>query len=33
MCANVIDAENVWMIQRTGGLRFLLKAIQPIGVF
>src|SRR5438105_4093794 len=30
--ADVEDDENVWMIERAGGLCLLLKAIQPISV-
>ena len=30
---DVKDGENVWMIERGSGARFLLKAAQPVGIF
>ena len=30
--ADVVDGEDVRMIQRAGGARFLLEAAQPVGV-
>ena len=30
--ADLIDRDDVWMVQRRGGPRFLLEAIEPAGV-
>src|SRR5580765_348486 len=32
MFPNVVNRENVWMIEGRGGARFLLEAVQPVGV-